>query len=143
MHSGSSVTTMLVPSVSEFMSLQTHTIGRAQNLTTAHRLMRAHQVRHLPVLDGGQVVGIVSQRDLHIMETLDDADPDAITVEEAMTQDVCAVAPEAPLDEVAELMLERKLGSVVVMRHGHLEGIFTTVDALYALTRVLQRASAS
>jgi acetoin utilization protein AcuB len=134
---------MLVPPVSEFMSLQTHTIGRDQNLTTAHRLMRAHQIRHLPVLDGGQVVGIVSQRDLHLMESLDDVDPDAITVEEAMTQDVCAVAPDAPLDEVAELMLERKLGSVIVMRHGHLLGIFTTVDALHCLSRVLQRAAAT
>jgi acetoin utilization protein AcuB len=134
---------MLVPPVSEFMSLQTHTIGRDQNLTTAHRLMRAHQIRHLPVLDGGKVVGIVSQRDLHLMESLDDADPDAITVEEAMTQDVCAVAPDAPLDEVAEFMLERTLGSVVVMRQGHLLGIFTTVDALHCLSRVLQRAAAT
>lgn len=134
---------MLVPPVSEFMSLQTYTIGRQQTLTTAHRIMRAHQVRHLPVLDGGQVVGIVSQRDLHIMETLPDADPDAITVEEAMTSDVCTVAPETPVDQVADLMLERKLGSAVVMRNGHLEGIFTTADALYALSRVLQRAAAS
>jgi acetoin utilization protein AcuB len=126
---------MLIPPVSEFMSLQTHTVGRDQTLATAHRLMRAHHVRHLPVLEGGQVVGIVSQRDLYVMETLDDTDPDAITVEEAMTQDVCAVAPEAPLDEVAELMMDRKLGSVVVMRQGSLEGIFTTVDALYALAR--------
>ena len=134
---------MLVPPVSEFMSPKTYTIGRDQNLTTAHRIMRAHQIRHLPVLDGGQVVGIVSQRDLHLLESLDDADPDAITVEEAMTQDVCAVAPDAPLDEVAELMLERKLGSVVVMRQGHLLGIFTTVDALQCLSRVLQRAAAT
>jgi acetoin utilization protein AcuB len=131
---------MLIPPVSEFMSTSTHTIGADQTLSVAHRVMREHEIRHLPVLRGGQVVGIVSQRDLHLVETFKDADPDEIIVEEAVSQDVFTVPPEAPLDGVVGIMEDRKLGSVVVMRGDRVEGIFTTTDALHALFRVLRRA---
>ena len=131
---------MLIPPISEYMSTSTHTIGAEQPLSVAHRIMREHQIRHLPVLRGGQIVGLVSQRDLHLVETFKDTDPDEVTVEEAMSQDVLTVPPEACLDEVVDMMSARKLGSVVIMRQGRVEGIFTTTDALYALARVLRRA---
>lgn len=56
-----------------------------------------HQIRHLPVLDGGKLVGIVTQRDLHLVETLKGVDQQTVTVEEAMSQDVYTVEPETPL----------------------------------------------
>jgi acetoin utilization protein AcuB len=130
---------MLIPPVSEYMSSSPHTVGADQTLAVAHRIMREHAIRHLPVLRGGKVVGIVSQRDLHLVETFQDSSPDEVAVEDAMTEDVLSVPPEAPLDEVVEMMSDRKLGSVVVMRHDRVVGIFTTTDALYALGRVLRR----
>src|SRR5690606_1318822 len=79
--------------IERYMTQSPHTIGRDQTLAAAHRVMREHGIRHLPVLEGGKLVGIVSQRDLHLLETLDDVDPEQVEVSEAMTQDVYAVGP--------------------------------------------------
>jgi len=130
---------MPIPPISEFMTPTPWTIGAEQSLGTAHRLMRQHDIRHLPVLRSGSVVGIVSLRDLYLMETLEDVDIEDTHVEEAMKQDVFTVRPEAPIDEVAEVMAMRKLGSAIVAVHDRVEGVFTTVDALLALTWLFRR----
>ena len=56
--------------VGALMTSQPLTIGRQQSLTTAHRLMRDHRVRHLPVLEHGELIGVVSQRDPYFLETI-------------------------------------------------------------------------
>jgi acetoin utilization protein AcuB len=112
-------------------------IGVEQSLTAAHEVMRSNGIRHLPVLHGGKLVGMVSQRDLHIVESLRDVSPDEVTVEEAMTQDVYAVPPRTPLREVVSEMAERKLGSAVVVEGTRIVGVFTTVDALDTLVGIL------
>ena len=66
-------------SVGASMTPQPVTIGRKQPLAIAHRMMRAHGVRHLPVLEHGELVGVVSQRDLYFLETIRDADPEEDT----------------------------------------------------------------
>jgi len=132
---------MLMPPVSRYMTIAPHAIGPRQPLAAAHRLMRDHRIRHLPVLDGDRLVGIVSQRDLHLLETLPDVDPESILVEEAMTDEVFVVSPEAPLDQVVARMADTKQGSVVVMRSDAVVGIFTTIDALRAFNDVLQRVA--
>ena len=112
-------------------------------MSEAHQMMREHRIRHLPVLEAGQLVGIVTERDLHLIETLPDSDPDEVTVEEAMSQEVYAVGLDDSVDGVVEKMAERKYGSVVVLNpRGGVEGIFTTVDALQVLADVLRRATA-
>jgi acetoin utilization protein AcuB len=59
-------------------------------------------------------------------------------VEEAMTLVVYTVAPDAPLDEVADHMADHKIGSVVVLTGGKVSGVFTAVDGLRALADVLR-----
>ena len=127
-----------IPAVRKFMTTTPHSIGPDQPLAVAHRMMREHHIRHLPVLSGGKLAGIVTLRDLHLLETLRDVDPEKVTVEDAMTQDVYSVEPDAPLDEVCADMAERKLGSTVVMQNGHVVGMFTTVDACRALVELLR-----
>ena len=83
------------------------------------------------------MVGLVSDRDLHLIETLDDVDPRAVQVGEAMSQDPFVVAPDAPLDEVVHVMAERKYGSALVLQHDKVVGIFTTVDACRAFAELL------
>lgn len=110
-------------------------------MSQAHEIMREHGIRHLPVLDAGKLVGMVSQRDLYLIESLPGGDPEEIPVEDAMSEPVYVVAPEAPVDDVVEHMADHKLGSaVIVNRRGVVEGVFTTVDALQAFSAVLRRA---
>lgn len=132
-----------MPSISQYMTRQPWTIRRDASMFQAHRLMRTHRIRHLPVLDGGTLVGLVSERDLHLIETLPDSDPHEVLVEEAMVSDVYAVTADDAVDGIVEKMARHKYGAVIVLdRRGHVEGIFTTTDALQILADVLRRATA-
>jgi acetoin utilization protein AcuB len=119
------------------MTRAVHTIGTKSPLSEAHRLMNDHAIRHLPVLEGGRLVGVVSMRDLHLIETLKGVDPQEVSVEEAMAQEAYTVPPGTGLTEVARTMALHKYGSAVVARDGRVEGIFTTIDALRALDTLL------
>lgn len=131
----------MTDTIEKFMTHSVHTIGTKAPLTEAHRMMNDHGIRHLPVLEGGRLVGMLSQRDLHLIETLKDVDPSVVQVEEAMSQDCYTAKPEASLAAVAREMAQHKYGSTVVLRGAEVLGIFTTTDALRALDRVLTKTS--
>ena len=132
-----------VPSVQQYMSTSPHSIGRDQTLSQAHTMMRTHHVRHLPVLEGGKLVGLLSERDLHLVETLRDVNAAEVRVEDAMSPDPYAVAPTAALDEVVDEMARHKYGSAVVMQNRRVVGILTTVDVCSALAELLRGRLAS
>jgi acetoin utilization protein AcuB len=123
--------------IADRMTKTPHLIGAEQSMKTAHDLMRTHEIRHLPVLHGGKLIGLLSLRDLHLVETLPDVDPERVRVEEAMTQDVYAVEPKTPLKQVVKEMVARKLGSAVVVEGTKVVGVFTTIDALDLLAERL------
>lgn len=127
------------PTVREFMTPTPLTVGRQSSLAAAAQIMRRHHVRHLPVLHGGRIEGVVSERDLLLLESIPGVNPTVVRVEEAMVQDVFTVTPEAPIGEVIETMIDRKLGSAMVCEGERVLGVFTTVDALRALHRQLER----
>ncbi|MBX3183488.1 MAG: CBS domain-containing protein [Polyangiaceae bacterium] len=115
-------------------------IGQEQTIASAEQLMRQLDVRHLPVLHGGRLVGILSQRDVQLIHTLKDADPARVLVEEAMSQAPYRVAPTEPLGRVASEMATNKYGAALVMDGSRLVGVFTTVDALKILAEELSDA---
>lgn len=123
--------------IRHFMTPAPHTIGAEQSLERAHAVMRAYRVRHLPVLRGGALVGIVSQRDLMLIETLPGVRPGEVPVEDAMTTDVYLVGPRTPVAVVATRMADRKLGSAIVVEDGRVVGVFTVTDACRALARLM------
>jgi len=126
------------PTMRELMTPSPHTIAADQKLAAAHEVMRRHGIRHLPVLAAGHIVGLVSERDILLVASLPRTDPATTTVEDAMVEDVFTVSPDAPLGEVIETMIDRKLGSAIVCDGDHVTGVFTTVDALRALHRLLE-----
>jgi len=130
---------MRIPEVSQVMSPHPWTVERSATLADAHRIMRGHQVRHLPVLERGALCGLVTERDLHLIETLADSDPETTLVEDAMQEAPFVVTGETPLDQVLEVMARRKYGSVIVAGPDGVEGIFTAVDACLAFARMLQQ----
>jgi acetoin utilization protein AcuB len=129
--------TKSIPQIKKYMTTDVQTIGDEQPMSVAHQMMRDQRIRHLPVLHQGKLVGVVSDRDLHLVETLSDVDPRKICVSEAMTMDTYVVTPDASLDEVVSTMAAKKYGSAVVTDHGHVVGIFTTVDACSAFADLL------
>jgi CBS domain-containing protein len=119
--------------IASVMTVQPYTIARDQTLETAHLMMRTHGIRHLPVLERGDIVGVVSQRDLYFLETMAGVEPAVDQVNDAMSQEAYIVSPDTPLAEVARTMVDRKLGSAVVVERGRVVGIFTSTDALRLL----------
>ncbi len=123
--------------IEQFMTASPYTIGQEQPLSVAHEMMRTHAIRHLPVLHGGKLVGVLSQRDLHFIETLKDVDPDKVRVSEAMSMDTYAVGPRSTVRKVAAEMAEHRYGAAVVVDRERVVGIFTTVDGMRMLSDVL------
>ena len=119
--------------IAEYMTLIPHTVGSEQTITFAQKLMQKYDIRHLPVLHGGELHGIVSDRDLGMIAGLNEVNPDSTTVEEAMTQEAYTVSKDTSLFDVLEEMLEHKYGSAVVVEGVKIIGIFTTHDSLKLL----------
>ncbi len=127
-----------IPTIQKYMTTIPFSIGPDQPLSRAHTMLREHNIRHLPVLSGGKLVGILTDRDLHLIETLKDVDPEKVTVEDAMSQMPYSVEPDASLDEVAAEMAEHKYGCAVIVQNNKVVGVFTTVDACRALAELLR-----
>lgn len=129
--------TKAIPTIQKYMTTAPHSIGAEQTLAHAHEVLREHKIRHLPVLKGGTLVGMITQRDLALVETLKDVDPKTVLVEDAMSTSLYTVAPDAQLDEVVSEMAEKKYGSAIVVQNHKVVGIFTTVDVCTALADLL------
>ena len=127
-----------IPKIAKFMTTLPLAVESSAKLSMAHQIMHDNKVRHLPIVDEGKLVGLLSMSDLHLIETLKDVDPALVEVADAMTRDPYAVSSDEPLDTVAEIMAERKIGSAVVMDAGNIVGMFTTTDALRALAETLR-----
>lgn len=114
-----------------------HKVGRSMKIHQAMRLMEECEFRHLPVIDGGKLVGMVSQRDLKAALALPQSD--TLQVEDVMKSPVYAVSQKTALRKVVRSMADKKIGSTVVLdTQGKVVGIFTTTDALNLLADLLE-----
>ena len=125
--------------IRDLMTRSVQTIGASLTLADAARLMKKHKIRHLPVLEGGALVGVLSDRDVQVISSMSELDPTCILVEDAMSQAPWTVTPETPLVDVAQHMAETKIGSAVVMEHDKVVGVFTTTDGMRILAEMLAR----
>jgi len=98
----------------------------------------------LPIMRGTAVVGVVSDRDVRLFSGLSAAEKFQVQASDIMAEDPLCVNAAAPLDEVAFLMSESKVGSVIVTdAEGELLGIFTATDALNALIEIVREGRAA
>ncbi len=120
--------------VREYMSRLPEEIDRRDSLATALRRMQVHDLRHIPVMNGAEVFGILSRQDV-----LDACLRHGRHAESLPVGDVCTVAPftVSPLDtipHVAAQMVERGVRRALVTDGDVLVGIFTSTDALKVLS---------
>ena len=124
--------------VRDVMTKDVVTLDRNEKLVVADDVMRLGRIRHLPIVDEeGALAGIVSQRDLFhsgLLRALGfgtrakDQALELLVLKEAMKTEVVTVTPDAPLREAAKLMLERKIGCLVVVEGRKIVGILTESD---------------
>jgi acetoin utilization protein AcuB len=127
-----------IPTIQKYMTTSPHSIGRDQTLATAEKIMNENRIRHLPILDGGKLVGLLSDRDVKFLKNFKDVDPKTMHLSDIQSENVFTVEPSAKLDDVCDVMAENKYGSVVVMDNHKLVGIFTWVDALRSMSELLK-----
>lgn len=129
-----------IPQMVAVMTPFPHSIEASAPLVAAAAMMEAHQVRHLPVFDDGDLIGVISERDLERARLpghpLRD-EPDWI-VSDLCTHRPYLVDVSDPLDRVLDAMVQKRLGSVLVLKDGELAGVFTAVDACRLLASYLQ-----
>jgi len=124
--------------VRDVMTKDVVTLGRNERLAVADDVMRLGRIRHLPIVDEeGALAGIVSQRDLFhsgLLRALGygthakERAMELLVLKEAMKTEVVTVTPTAPLTEAAKIMLERKIGCLVVVEGKTILGILTESD---------------
>ncbi len=105
------------------------TVPSTATVADALDTLNVHTIRHLPVLDDGRVVGILSDRDLRRAMT---GRPDETTVADVLTADPVTVGPEDRVEKAARLLVEHDVGCVPVVDGGRLVGIVTASDLLRA-----------
>jgi acetoin utilization protein AcuB len=135
--------------VSDFMSRQLTSVAPDDSLRAAMDAMQSRACRHVPVVEHGRLVGILSDRDLRralvspfvLRERwYDEAVLDNTLIRACMSCDVVTVTPDTPLIHAAQLMRDRKIGGLPVLDNERLVGIITETDVLNALIQLLSAA---
>jgi len=117
--------------VSSWMSRPVQTVKPETTAGEAVTLLRRHEIRHLPVMEGDRVVGVVTDRDLRGVAT-------ETRVSAIMSRPVVVVSPRTAMDKAARLLFDRRIGCLPVIEDGRLIGILTQTDALAALVNMMR-----
>ena len=134
--------------VDEIMTRQPFAVRVTESVGSVMKKLQEADVRHLPVIDDGQLVGVVSDRDLRAFTPpamLEFEHPGEIAkrlarpISDAMSPDVISVNPETEVSEVIDLMIEQNVGAIPVVEadSAKLVGIVSYVDALRAARDLL------
>lgn len=122
--------------VDEFTTVEPISISHTDNVLNAGRIMNEKGIRHLPILENGVAIGIISKRDI----TAQDPNKDLahLSVTEIMTEDPFTVRSTDLLKDVVFEMSSRKIGSALVNdENNKLYGIFTSIDALNSIIELM------
>jgi acetoin utilization protein AcuB len=128
---------VIVMTVGDVMTSRLVTIGPETPCQEARRLMDHHRIRHLPVVAGGRLVGVVSDRDVRSAAS---GSPGTVAGR-IMTPDPVTVTSGTRIEHAARLMLDARFGSLPVVVDASLVGIVTSTDLLRAFVRVLETAT--
>lgn len=137
--------------VRDYMTAPASSIDvKEARLLDAALVMRRSGFRHLPIVDGERLVGIITDRDISrfapsMLSSITQEEYNAIfentPLERVMTRDPLSVTPGSPIREAVALLHEKKLGCLPVVEDGKLVGILTVTDMLNLLHQILPGAA--
>jgi acetoin utilization protein AcuB len=125
--------------VSQIMTKDLVVLNPTQSLYDAEKLFNKHSIRHIPVVEGDRVVGVISRSDLLRIsyadlneneETVDSVVYDMYTLPQVMTRVPVMVESNTTIKEVAEILSKQSFHSIPVVEQGKLVGIVTTTDLI-------------
>jgi len=121
------------------MTTEVVTLKVDEELSLASDIMTLARIRHLPIVEGDRLVGIISQRDLFKASLASVIDYDyqvarthlkTVTIKEIMVKDIVTIAPDATIHEAGRIMLEKKIGCLPVIEDNALVGMVTESDIM-------------
>lgn len=125
--------------VTDIMVQDVATLDVDDELSLANDIMKLGRIRHLPVVQGKKLVGMLSERDLFrssLVEALGHEPTKtrdvmkAVRIQDIMVKRLITISPEADIKEAVHLMLQHKIGCVPVVRGSELLGLITETDIL-------------
>ena len=133
--------------VNDWMIAKPTTVAPSTPMLEAERIMRQEGFRHLPVVEGDVLVGIISDRDLKEAEASDATSLSVfelnyllsrLTVADVMTREVITVGPNTRVDQAARIMLGAKISCLPVVDGDRVIGMITLTDLMHALLERLE-----
>lgn len=129
--------------ISEIMTRELITISPVDDLATAEELFKKHRIRHIPVVQGEEILGMLSYTDLLRISFADAIGPDEeevetivynmFSIEQVMAKNVISVPLNATIKQVAEFLAKQEFHALPVVDQGKLVGIVTTTDLIQYL----------
>jgi acetoin utilization protein AcuB len=141
----------LVPKVRDYMTPKPVTLGVDHSLLDAALMLRQSNLRHIPILEEGRLVGLLSDRDVaraapSLLSPLVQEEYNRVFEEtplaKVMTRNPFSITPDAPLAEAVGLLSTKRLGCLPVLEEGKLVGIITVSDMLRALQDLITQGPA-
>ncbi|SFZ93667.1 CBS domain-containing protein [Flaviramulus basaltis] len=127
--------------VSDIMTKNIIALTRSDNLERAEMLFNRHKIKHMPVVSGESIIGMLSYTDLmriSFAETKEESNRSVdsvvynlFTIEQVMIKDVFTITSETTIKEAAQILADREFHALPVVDDGTLVGIVTTTDLLY------------
>ena len=135
-----------IPPISEIMSTNIIALNRDDDLETAEILFKRHKIRHIPVVNGDVIIGMLSYSDLlrisfadavYDTEEVDTVVYNMFTIEQVMVKNVMTIPSTTSIKEAAEILAKQEFHALPVVDDGNLVGIVTTTDLINYLLKQL------
>lgn len=134
--------------VREFMTTEVTSVQESDALLDAAMIFARSSLRHLPVLRGKLLVGVITERDVKrfapgllsgVTSEQYNQVMEKTPLSRVMTRDLLSVKPDQPMAEAANLIFTKRIGCLPVVENGELVGIITTTDMMRLLAQLLQQ----
>ncbi len=125
--------------VSKIMTTNVVKLNLKDELTKAEALFKKHKIRHIPVVSGTKIIGMLSYSDLLRISfadaVYDDEEIDAVVydmfdISQVMTKNIVTISEQTTIREAAEVLASKEFHALPVEKDGHLVGIVTTTDLI-------------
>ena len=128
----------IMPPVQKFMTYLVKTIDVNQSVSQANDLMRKLHLRYLPITKAGALVGVLTDKEVHMILSLKGHDSSDMKIEDFYSNDFLKFSPETLMDEVLSNMIEKRASCAIVIENEKLIGVFSEMDAYKRLLDFLQ-----
>ncbi len=129
-----------IPTLKAAMTPFPYSVQLETTLASVRKLMQEHNIHHIPVMNSGEIVGVITARDVEARQqsTVNDDDERSLEVLHVHMSTPYIVDINKPLEEVLFTMANKRCGATVITKHGKLVGVFTYIDACRYFGEYLQ-----